>query len=38
MLAYINDFAMMMLVVLLAMPVLLLIRRQAPRPAGASAD
>jgi DHA2 family multidrug resistance protein len=36
MVAYINDFAMMMTVVLLAMPVLLLVRRQAPpRPAGA---
>jgi DHA2 family multidrug resistance protein len=38
MVAYINDFAMMMLVVLLAMPVLLLVRRQTPRPAAASGD
>ena len=35
MVAYIDDFALMMLVVLLSMPFLLLVRR--PRPAAASA-
>jgi DHA2 family multidrug resistance protein len=30
MIAYINDFAMMMTLVLLAVPVLLLVRRQRP--------
>ena len=36
MVAYIDDFALMMLVVLLSMPFLLLVRR--PRPAAAAGD
>ena len=37
MVAYIDDFKLMMLIVLMAAPLLLLLRKPAPRPAAPAA-